>query len=40
MVIIVGKQDVDKALAELKKNGADPSIIGEVVAGEKGVEFV
>ena len=40
MVIIVGKQDVDKALAELKKNGADPSIIGEVVAGKKGVEFV
>lgn len=40
MVLIVGKGEVDKTLALLKKNGADPSVIGEVVAGEKGVEFV
>jgi hypothetical protein len=30
---------LDKALSALKKTGADPSVIGEVVAGEKGVEF-
>jgi phosphoribosylformylglycinamidine cyclo-ligase len=40
MVLVVGKGDVDKAMAGLRKNGADPSIIGEVVAGDKGVEFV
>ncbi len=40
MVIIVGLAEVAKAMEALKKNGADPSIIGEVVAGEKGVEFV
>jgi phosphoribosylformylglycinamidine cyclo-ligase len=40
MVLIVGKNEVDKALAALKKNGADPSVIGEVFAGDKGVEFV
>ncbi len=40
MVIIVGPNELEKALAELKKNGATPSVIGEVVAGEKGVELV
>jgi phosphoribosylformylglycinamidine cyclo-ligase len=40
MVLIVGKSDVDKTLAALKQNGADPSVIGNVVAGQKGVEFV
>ncbi len=40
MVIIVGKSEVDKTVAALKKTGADPSVIGEVFAGEKGVEFV
>jgi phosphoribosylformylglycinamidine cyclo-ligase len=40
MVIIVGKNDVDKAITTLKKNGADPSVIGEIVTGDKGVEFV
>ena len=40
MVLIVGKKDVDKAIRELKKNGADPSVIGEVFKGEKGVEFI
>jgi len=40
MVILVGKNDVEKAISELKNNDATPSIIGEVTAGEKGVEFV
>ena len=40
MVLIVAMDNLDKALALLKQNGADPSVIGEVVAGEKGVEFV
>lgn len=40
MVLIVDKGNVDKTLALLKKNNADPSVIGEVVAGDKGVEFV
>jgi phosphoribosylformylglycinamidine cyclo-ligase len=40
MVLIVGKENTDKALALLKQNGATPSIIGEVVAGTKGVELV
>jgi phosphoribosylformylglycinamidine cyclo-ligase len=40
MVLIVGKSEVDKAVAALRQNGADPSIIGEVVSGPKGVEFV
>ncbi|HEY5038424.1 MAG TPA: phosphoribosylformylglycinamidine cyclo-ligase [bacterium] len=40
IVLIVAKKDVDKAIKELKKNGATPSIIGEVFKGVKGVEFV
>ena len=40
MVIIVSKDNLDKAVALLKQNGADPSVIGEVVAGQKGVEFI
>jgi phosphoribosylformylglycinamidine cyclo-ligase len=40
MVLIVAKENVDKALAGLKKNGGEPSVIGGVVAGTKGVEFV
>jgi phosphoribosylaminoimidazole (AIR) synthetase len=39
MVLIVSKENTDKALSELKQNGAEPLIIGEVVAGQKGVEF-
>ena len=39
MVLIVSKENRDKALSELKQNGAEPLIIGEVVAGQKGVEF-
>ncbi len=40
MVLIVGPKKVDKALRKLRKNGANPSVVGEVVAGKKGVEFV
>ena len=40
MVILVGKMDQEIALGELQKNGATPMVIGEVIAGEKGVEFV
>jgi len=40
MVLLVAKENVDKALAELKNNGAAPTIVGEVVDGQKGVEFV
>jgi len=40
MLILVSKTDKEKAIEELKKNGADPSVVGEVVSGEKGVEFV
>jgi len=40
MVLIAGKDQADKAQALLRKNGAEPSVIGEVAAGEKGVEFV
>jgi len=39
MVILVDKGQVDKALFLLKQNGADPSVVGEVVSGTKGVEF-
>jgi len=39
MVLIVSKENTDKVLSELKQNGAEPLIIGEVVAGQKGVEF-
>lgn len=39
MILLVGKNDREKTLAELSKNGAKPLVIGEVVAGEKGVEF-
>lgn len=40
MVLIVNPKNLDKALRLLKKNGADPSVIGEVIAGPKGVEFI
>ena len=40
MVLIVAAKDSEKAQEALKRNGAAPSVIGEVVAGEKGVEFV
>jgi phosphoribosylformylglycinamidine cyclo-ligase len=40
MIVVVGPTEVDKTLEELKKNGATPSVIGQVIAGQKGVEFV
>jgi phosphoribosylformylglycinamidine cyclo-ligase len=40
MLLIVSPADKDKAMDELKKNGAEPSWVGEVIAGQKGVEFV
>ncbi len=40
MIVIVSKEETDKTLEALKQNGATPSIIGEVVAGQKGVAFV
>ncbi len=39
MVLIVGKSDLKKALSALKKTGANPSVIGDVVSGPKGVEL-
>ena len=40
MVLVVAKEDVDKAVAALKSQGEyDARVIGEVVAGEKGVEI-
>jgi phosphoribosylaminoimidazole (AIR) synthetase len=40
MVLIVGPQEAPKAMKELKKHGGQPMLIGEVVKGPKGVEFV
>lgn len=40
MVLIVGPKKVEKVLRKLRKNGANPSVVGEVIAGKKGVEFV
>ena len=40
MVIIVAKYEVEKAFFELEKTGANPCIIGEVVSGVKGVDFI
>jgi phosphoribosylformylglycinamidine cyclo-ligase len=39
MVLIVGPMEVAKAMKELKKNGGQPMLIGEVFKGPKGVEF-
>jgi len=40
MVLVVDKEDVDKAVAALKNEGEGARIIGEIVAGETGVELV
>lgn len=40
MVLIVGPKKVEKALRKLRKNGANPVVVGEVIEGKKGVEFV
>jgi phosphoribosylformylglycinamidine cyclo-ligase len=39
MVLVVGRSEADKTMEALRKNGGEPLVIGEVVSGEKGVEF-
>ncbi|MCM1149671.1 MAG: phosphoribosylformylglycinamidine cyclo-ligase [Butyricicoccus sp.] len=39
MVLVVAKEDADKAIAAIKDKGMGTRVIGEVVAGEKGVEL-
>ena len=40
MVLAVDKDDVDKTMEVLGKAGETCYVIGEVVAGEKGVDLV
>ncbi len=40
MVVAVAEDDAETALQVLKENGEDAVILGSVVKGEKGVEFV
>ena len=37
MILAVDKNDVDKTMEAVKASGETPYILGEVVAGEKGV---
>ena len=37
MVVIVDRDDADKAMAALKAEGGDAYVLGEVVAGEEKV---
>ena len=37
MVLVVAKEDADKAAAALKEEGMDPAVIGEIVSGEERV---
>jgi len=39
MVLVVAKEDVDKAVAALNREGEGARVIGEIVAGETGVEL-
>ena len=39
MMIVVNPEDVDKTMAALKTAGEDAYVIGEIKAGEKGVEI-
>ena len=39
-LLVVSAKKLDKALRKLRANGANPSVVGEVVSGHKGVEFV
>ena len=39
MMIVVNPEDVDKTMAALKATGEDAYVIGEIKAGEKGVEL-
>ena len=40
MVLVVAKEDVDKAVAALNSEGEGAKIIGEIVAGDAGVELL
>ena len=40
MTMLVGRADADRALEILRENGVDAYVIGEIAAGEKGVELV
>ena len=40
MVLVVAKEDVDKAVAALNSEGEGARVIGEIVAGETGVELL
>ena len=40
MVLVVAKEDVDKAVAALNREGEGARVIGEIVAGETGVELL
>ena len=39
MALVVAKEDVDKAVAALNGEGQGASVIGEIVAGDAGVEL-
>ncbi|ONI38379.1 phosphoribosylformylglycinamidine cyclo-ligase [Candidatus Epulonipiscium fishelsonii] len=39
MIVIVDEQDVDKTMAILESQGEQPYIMGEIVAGQKGIEI-
>ena len=40
MVLVVAKEDVDKAVAALNSEGEGARVIGEIVAGDNGVELL
>ena len=40
MVLVVAREDVDKAVAALNSEGQGAKVIGEIVAGETGVELL
>ena len=40
MVLVVAKEDVDKAVAALNSEGEGARVIGEIVAGDAGVELL
>lgn len=40
MLVLVAAEEKERALDALRANGATPSVVGEVIGGTKGVEFV
>ena len=40
MVLVVAREDVDKAVAALNSEGEGARVIGEIVAGDAGVELL